>query len=173
MAFRMQKERRRKQVRAGELSDWDAGLLPSLPAQGGWDQTPPVKGREGRCQALVPLSCFVISWPSMSPIALKSQLGWKAEVAPGGGCGPPPSSRVVRVLCLSVYTTTQGLLCPLGQENQASAFRSHRCRDRRERAESEGNSSKGLSPVMNPAGTVEEEGHHEVRPHLPEGSWSA
>lgn len=84
----MQKERKRKHVRVREPSDREAGLLPSLPAQGGWDQTLSVKGRKGRCQALVPLSCFVISWLSMSPISLKSQLGWKAEAAPGGGCGP-------------------------------------------------------------------------------------
>lgn len=75
----------------GEPSDRDAGLPPSLPAQqpGITPQRLPVRGGAlGEWQLLVRLSCFIISWLSMPPISPKSNLGWKAETAPAGGCWP-------------------------------------------------------------------------------------
>ena len=55
-------------MRARGATNLGCRPLLSLPAQWGQEQRLPVRGGiEGRCQVLVMLSCFIISWPSMPP----------------------------------------------------------------------------------------------------------
>lgn len=102
MELHLQREGRRKQVRM-----WGAiglGCRPTaISASPAGLGAKTVKGGEERCQVLIPLSCFVISWTSMSPISPKSHLGWKAEVTPGGGCEPVALLREASECCISVF----------------------------------------------------------------------